>query len=68
MANYDWPPLDGLVAFVQEHGATNAARRLGVPITTLRSHLHSHGLTAEDYAPRKTLNADALKEIADLCR
>ena len=68
MAKYEWPPIEGLVAFCQEHGAPEAARRLGVHVSTLRCHLYSHGLTAKDYAPAKSLNPDALKEIADLCR
>jgi hypothetical protein len=66
MATYDWPELDGLVAFVQKHGITEAARRLGVHKNTLRGHLNDNGIKAADYTPAQQMNADALKEIADL--
>lgn len=65
---YDWPPIEGLVAFVRKHSAQGAAERLGVPVTTLRSHLRANGVTAEDYAPPKALNDDALRELHDLIK
>ena len=66
MPNFDWPPIEGLLPFVRKHGAREAAQRLGVPPTTLRSHLNRCGLTAADYAPRRQLNDDALEEIRAL--
>ena len=63
---FDWPPIDGLLAFVRTHGAPEAARRLGVRAGTLRSHLNRQGLTAADYAPADSLNDDALREIRAL--
>lgn len=66
MSRIDWPPTEGLLAFTRKHGLTEAASRLGVGRSTLRSHLNEQGLTAKDYRPARTLNDDALKEIADL--
>lgn len=63
---HDWPPIEGLVAFTKKHGAREAARRLDVSVTTLRSHFYKHGLTAEDYTEKQALAPDALREIREL--
>lgn len=63
---YDWPPREGLIAFLSKYGVPDAARRLGVPLATLRSHMYSEGIKAEEYAPPAGLNNDALQEIANL--
>ena len=62
----DWPPIDGLLPFVQKYGLKEAAERLGVSRSSLRSHLNNEGFTAKDYQPPKALNDDALQEIRDL--
>ena len=66
MTRIDWPPTDGLLAFTRKHGLTEAATRLGVSRSTLRSRLNNEGFSAKDYQPARALNDDALKEIADL--
>jgi hypothetical protein len=64
---YDWPPTDALVALVQKHGQAGASALLGVPHTTLVSHLRREGVPAEGRRQaKKTLNLDALKEVAKL--
>ena len=68
-SKYDWPPTEGLVALCQEHGVTEAARRLGVNRSTLRDHLDAEGVAREDYArKRQGFSDEVLKEIAELCR
>lgn len=63
---YDWPPIEGLVALVREHGQAGAARLLGVSRTGLRDHLEKHGAVVRK-AP-KSPNVEALKEIDALLR
>ena len=66
---YDWPELDGLVAFVKKNGVAGAARKLGVAQSTLSHHLSRNGLLPTDYSPEpKKLNQDALQEIRDLIK
>lgn len=67
MSKYDWPETKGLVALVKKHGQPEAARRLGVPYRTLNDHLVREGVPQEDRRQeRRSLNADAIKEIRDL--
>lgn len=65
-SKYDWPPIEGLVAFVRKHGLTEAAGKLGVPAPTLRSHFVKHGIRAEEYTAKRTLADDALREIREM--
>jgi hypothetical protein len=66
---YDWPATDALVALVQKHGQAGAASLLGVPQTTFVSHLRREGVPPEERRQaKKTLNLDALKEVADLVK
>ena len=67
--SYDWPPTEALVALVKKHGQAEAAARLGVPRTTLASHLRSEGVPPEDRQKQaQSVNVDALREVADLAR
>lgn len=43
----DWPPTEELVDLVQEHGQTEAARRLDVGRMTLKGRLESQGVPPE---------------------
>jgi hypothetical protein len=63
---YEWPPIEGLLEFTRKHGVREAARRLGCPVTTLRSHFDKFDLKAADYSPPQGLDSDALKEIHEL--
>lgn len=64
---YDWPAIEVSVALVKKHGLLGAALKLGVPPTTLQSHLNSKGVPPEDRRKaRQAMNADALREVADL--
>jgi hypothetical protein len=63
---YDWPPIEGLIAFSQKHGVKEAAVKLGVPEATLRARFNRFRIPATVYAPPKRMNEDALEEIRAL--
>jgi len=66
-AKYDWPATDGLVALVKKHGIAGAARKLGVPRSSLSEYLVRENVPAEDrQQERQAMNADALEEIREL--
>jgi hypothetical protein len=64
---FEWPAIEGLIAYCHQHGLYGAAERLDVSPSTLRAHMIREGCAPEDWQREKQgLREEALQEIADL--
>lgn len=68
VSKYEWPPAEGLVALCRKHTLSGAARKLGVPRSTLREHLIREGYGPDDWTEPKQLAPDGLRELAELLK